>query len=442
MAKMNATGSNRAAAVGEWELIDVTLLKPAARIVRKHPAAKRRTVEKSISEQGIVSPIIINSANVIVDGNLRVDVARKLGFRQVPAVRVEHLSDAELRAYALAANKLPGNATYDLDALRIEFEEIRTDAPNLDLTLTGFTIGEVDRVIGNHAATLYDDLEEDDSSEVAVEPLAQRGDLYALGEHRIICGDSLDATILAQLMDGELADCCFTDPPYNVKINGHVSGAGKHAEFAMASGEMSRPQFEEFLLRALANIEGEMRNGAIGFICMDHAHMGELVLATEAVFDQRLNICVWDKGRGGMGSFYRSQHELIAVVKKGFEPHRNNVELGKNGRNRTNIWSYPGLQGGSKALKLHPTVKPVAMIAEALLDVTAPGEIVLDPFGGSGSVLIAAEKLSRRARLVEFEPLYIDRTIARWEKLTGQKAVLLSRENKSSPMVAEVEECK
>jgi DNA modification methylase len=421
-------------------LVDVAGLKSAARIVRKHPAAKRRTVEADIRQHGIISPVIINAADVIVDGHLRVDIARKLGFRQVPAVRVEHLSDPELRAFAIAANKLPAIANYDLDALRLEFEEICADAPTIDLSLTGFTIGEVDRIVGNHSAALYDDLEDDASLDVPVVPCAQSGDLYALGDHRLICGNSLDADVLARLMDGELADCCFTDPPYNVKINGHVSGAGKHAEFAMASGEMSRPQFEEFLLRALANIEYEMRDGAIGFICMDHAHMGELILATEAVFDQRLNICIWDKGRGGMGSLYRSQHELVAVVKKGFEPHRNNVELGKHGRNRTNIWSFPGLKGNAKALKLHPTVKPVALIAEALLDVSAPNDVVLDPFGGSGSTLIAADRISRRARLVEFEPLYVDCTIARWEKLTGQKAILLERTHEAPSPIARAEQ--
>jgi DNA modification methylase len=232
-------------------------------------------------------------------------------------------------------------------------------------------------------------------------------------------------------MHGDLAETVFTDPPYNVKINGHVSGTGQHAEFAMASGEMSSAEFTGFLELTLGNMASALADGGIAFVCMDHAHVGELLDAGEVVFDHRLNICVWDKGQGGMGALYRSQHELVAVFKKGDAPHRNNIALGKNGRNRTNVWSFPGMVGFSssrkKALELHPTVKPVALIAEALLDVTAPGDVVLDAFGGSGSTLIAAEKTGRRARLVEFDPRYVDRIVGRWEKLTGRTAELLDR---------------
>lgn len=439
--KVMRTGSNHSSAVGRWEEVELASLKSAARLTRKHSGAKKRSVEASIREYGILDPITINSTGVIVDGHLRVEIAAKLGFRTVPVIRIEHLNDVELRAYAIAANKLPGVAHYDVDALRLEFEEIRADAPVLDLTLTGFTIGEVDRLSNNYLAGRYDDLDEEEPSELSEPASAQRGDLYALGEHRLLCGDSLDCDVLTRLMAGERASCCFTDPPYNVKINGHVSGSGKHAEFAMASGEMSGPEFEHFLLTAFANIEAHLRDGAIAFICMDHAHLSELLFAGDAVFDGRLNICTWDKGRGGMGSLYRSQHEQVAVYKKGTTPHINNVELGKHGRNRTNVWSFPGMAGFGKgrkrALDLHPTVKPVALVAEALLDVTAPGDLVLDPFGGSGSTLIAAERISRRAKLVEFDPIYVDRTVARWEKMTGKRAELLHRaDGAASPAVS------
>ncbi|KQR80517.1 hypothetical protein ASG07_15365 [Sphingomonas sp. Leaf343] len=385
----------------------------------------------------MLNPVAINSSNVIVDGHLRVEIAHKLGLRTVPVIRIAHMSDAELRAYAIAANKLPAVANYDINALRIELDEIRAEIPTINLTLTGFTIGEMDRITGNHQAGIYDDLDEDEVPPAPVEVSARRGDLYALGKHRLICGDSLDPMTLTTLMDGELATCCFTDPPYNVKINGHVSGTGRHAEFAMASGEMTRSDFETFLITALENIAGVLTNGAIAFVCMDHAHIGELLMAGDAVFDERLNICVWDKGRGGMGSLWRSQHELIAVFKTGDGPHINAVELGRHGRNRTNLWSFPGMtgfgRGKKKALELHPTVKPVALVAEALLDVTDQGQVVLDPFGGSGSTLIAAERIQRRARLVEFDPVYVDRIIARWEKLTGGKAELLSRDDSALP---------
>ena len=435
--KTARTGSNRSSASCAWEEIEVASLHPATRRTRTHPGSKRRSLEGSIREYGILDPVTINSANVIVDGHLRVELARKLGFRTVPTIRVAHLSDAELRAYAIAANKLPAVANYDLQELRLEFEEIRADAPEIDLTLTGFTIGEVDRIAGNHAAGLYDDLDEVDDPPPAAVPVSRLGDVYALGDHRLICGDSLEHSTVSRLMDGDEADAAFTDPPYNVRVNGHVSGSGKHAEFAMASGEMTRPQFEQFLISALGNIAAVMRDGAIAFVCMDHAHLGELLIAGDETFDARINICVWDKGRGGMGSLWRSQCEHIAVFKKGTAPHVNAVELGKNGRNRTNVWSFPGMagfgRGRKKALELHPTVKPVALIAEALLDVTAPGALVLDPFGGSGSTLIACERIGRRARLVELDPIYVDRIIARWEKLTGSKAVLLARAEQELP---------
>lgn len=424
-------GSNRSTLVGKWEEVATGSLRPAARRTRSHPGHKRKLLEASILQHGILDPLTISAAGVIVDGHLRWEVAKELKLRTVPVISIGYLNEAELRAHAIAANKLPSVANYQIDELRLELNEIKAELPEIDLTLTGFTVGEIDRIDGRYAAGRYDDLDETNVPEETEPPVAQRGDLYALGEHRLICGDSLDPDVFARLMGSDVAHCCFTDPPYNVKINGHVSGSGQHQEFAMASGEMSSGEFENFLLKALGHIDYSMADGALAFVCMDHAHIKELTMAGAAVFGQQLNIIVWDKGHGGMGSLWRSQHEFIAVFKKGDEPHINNVQLGKNGRNRTNVWSYPGMAGGGKrrkkALELHPTVKPVALIAEALLDVTAPGHIVLDPFGGSGSTLIAAERIERRARLIEYEPIYVDRTIARWERMTGQKAELISR---------------
>ena len=222
-AKVPNAGSNRAAAIGEWDQVELAALKPAVRRTRTHPSHKQRTLEASIREHGLLDPVTINAGNVIVDGHLRVEIARKLGFRTVPVIRIAHLNDAELRSYAIAANKLPSVANYDFDALRVELEEIQAELPALDLTLTGFSVGEIDRIVGNHAASRYDDLDELDPPRCDVAPVAQRGDLYAFGHHRLICGDSLDADTIAAVMDGEEASCCFTDPPYNVKINGHVS---------------------------------------------------------------------------------------------------------------------------------------------------------------------------------------------------------------------------
>jgi DNA modification methylase len=415
-------------------MVAVAALVPAARRTRSHGTRKRQLLEQSICASGMLDPITINSANVVVDGHLRLEIATKLGFREVPVIRISHLSDAELRAHAIAANKLPAVATYDLDLLRLEFEEIRAEIPKIDLTLTGFTISEMDRLDGHYLAGVYDDLDEDPPADPA-DAVAKRGDLYALGDHRLICGDSLDPATYEALMGTDRATCCFTDPPYNVKIQGNVTRSAAHAEFAFASGEMSQTEFECFLRTTLGNARGQLTDGAIAFVCMDHAHLLELLSVGGEVFSERLNVCMWDKGRGGMGSLYRSQHECVAVFKNGTAAHINNIMLGKNGRDRTNVWSFPGMNGFGKGRKkardLHPTVKPVALIAEALLDVTASGDVVLDPFGGSGSTLIAAERTCRRARLIELEPVYVDRTIARWEKLTGKTADLLHREPES-----------
>lgn len=431
------SGSNRASAFGRWELVVVGDLRPAARLTRTHPGWKRRALEADIREFGILDPLTINADNVIVDGNLRHEIATALGLPTVPVIRIEHLSDAELRAHAIAANKLPAVANFDLDALRIEFEEIRAELPKFEIVRTGFSIGEVDRITGHHLAGLYDDLDGPDEPVPEGPSIAQRGDLYQLGNHRLICGDSLDAAVLSRLMGPDPARCCFTDPPYNVKVNGHISSSGMHPEFAVASGELSVDEFTAFLAAALSNLAGHLSDGAIAFVCMDHAHLPELLEAGGAVFDDRLNVCVWDKGQGGQGALYRSQHELIVVFKKGRAPHLNNVALGKHGRYRTNIWSFPGMggfgKGRKKARELHPTVKPVALVAEALLDVTAPGDVVLDPFGGSGSTLVAAERINRHARLVEFEPRYVDRTIARWERMTGAKAELVVEAPPNNP---------
>jgi DNA modification methylase len=427
---LRSRGSNKSAAVGDWELVATADLIPAVRRTRTHSGKKRQLLESGIREYGIVDPITINSANIIVDGHLRYEVAQKLGFATVPVVRISHLSDAELRAYAIAANKLPSVANYDLDALRIELEEIRAEAPRIDLSLTGFTIGEMDRLDGRYLAGQYDDLD-DDISPKATASFVRHGEIYALGSHRIICGDSLDPAIWQVLMDGEVARSCFTDPPYNVKIQGHVTSSGQHGEFAMASGEMSQSEFEQFLSVVLINVRASLVDGGTAFVCMDHAHLLELLRAGEQVFEERLNICMWDKGRGGMGALYRSQYECVAVFKNGSAPHLNNVALGKNGRDRTNVWSFPGMigtgKGKRKARELHPTVKPVALVAEALLDVTAPGDCIVDPFGGSGSTLIAAERIGRKARLIELEPTYVECTIARWQKLTGKKAELVDQ---------------
>ena len=253
------------------------------------------------------------------------------------------------------------------------------------------------------------------------------GDLWQLGRHRLLCGDARHRQGFDCLLDGGCADLVFTDPPYNVAIDGHVCGLGRirHREFAMGAGEMSQQAFTGFLRLTLGHAAACCRDGAIAFVCMDWRHLGELLAAGQAVFSELKNLCVWNKTNGGMGSFYRSKHELVLVFKIGNSPHTNTFGLGDSGRYRTNVWDYAGvntLRSGRIAdLAMHPTVKPVALVADAIRDCSRRGETVLDPFGGSGTTLIAAEKTGRRARLIEFDPAYCDQILRRFERVTGEQ---------------------
>ena len=432
MAKQSTrqSGSNVAAIHPKCEQVSLADLKPAARRIRAHSADKLARLERSLLKGGLISPVIINEAGVIVDGHARIAVAQRLGWAEISAIRVKHLSDEDLRLYAIAANRMPADATIDLDALRLELEEIELSLPRIDLTLSGYSMPEVDSMRGTFRAAQLTDLVDDvPALPNAGSAVSVVGDMWKLKDHFLLCGDSTDPMVLARLMGGDCADQINTDPPYNVVIDGHVSGMGKvrHREFAMACGEMSKPQFRDFLTLALTASAAHLADGGLAYVFMDHAHLGELLEAGDQVFTERKAICVWDKGTGGMGSLYRNAHELVTVFKKGTAKHVNNVQLGKHGRNRTTIWRYPGIvkqgKGRAKALSLHPTVKPVAMIADAILDSSPRAGIILDPFGGSGTTLIAAEVTSRRARLIELDPLYVDTIIERFEILSGAEAI-------------------
>ena len=303
---------------------------------------------------------------------------------------------------------------------------------DFDVELTGFSLVEIDQVLDEAADAdpVAKDAPEDKVPIIAGPPVSQKGDLWLLGRHKLLCGDTRNSADLDRLLGNERADLVFTDPPYNVAIDGNVCGLGsvKHREFAFASGEMSRSQFITFLTDTLGNIARHMRNGAIAYVCMDWRHASEVLEAGEAVFTEYKNLVVWNKTNGGMGAFYRSKHELIFVFKNGDAAHTNSFGLGDTGRYRTNVWDYPGVSsigaGRAEELAMHPTVKPVALIADALRDCSRRGEIVLDGFGGSGSTLIAAEKTGRAARLIEYDEVYCDTIIRRWEQVTGKRAKL------------------
>ena len=297
------------------------------------------------------------------------------------------------------------NAGWDKELLAIELQGLIE--AKYDLDLTGFSIGDADIIIGEarEASTDALDAAENEIIEPAAVAVTRPGDIWQLGRHRLICGDAQDAGVYAALLEGTRVDAIFTDPPYNVPIDGHVSGLGetKHREFAFAAGEMSQEAFTAFLKTTLGHAAAACRDGAITFVCMDWRHLGELIAAGEAVFSELKNVCVWNKTNGGMGTFYRSKHEMVFAFKVGTAPHTNTFGLGDGGRYRTNVWDYAGVntmkKGRKEEIEMHPTVKPVALVADAILDVTPRGAAVLDPFGGSGTTLIAAEKTGRVARL-------------------------------------------
>lgn len=401
-------------------------LAPYKRNAKLHPLKQIRQIANSIRQFGFINPIIIDDKHEIIAGHGRFEAAKLLKLDKVPSIRVEHLSEEEVRAYRLADNQLTLNSGYDDSLLRIELTELSAIELDFDLEITGFETAQIDLLIEGNSN--FDDpaniLPEIDESSAAI---TRTGDIWLLGKHRLICGDSTIAETYQSLMQDDKAQMVFTDPPYNVPVDGHVCGSGKvkHREFAMASGEMTEEQFICFLEQFIQHSIASSKDGSLHYIFMDWRHIYELIAAGRTYYSELKNICVWNKDNGGMGSLYRSKHELAAIFKAGTAPHINNVELGKHGRYRTNVWDYRGANSFGRQqddLKLHPTVKPVALIMDAIKDCTKRNQVVLDPFAGSGSTLISCEKTQRIARCIELDPLYCDVIIRRWQELTGKKA--------------------
>lgn len=415
------------------EYVRIDALRDNARSARRHSKKKIAQLADSIEKLGFNVPLIIDQQSTILAGHARVVAAKLVGMDEVPVVRVSHLSDVEARAFMLADNKFALNACWDFEVLADELKEL-VDV-GFDAVLTGFSQTEIDLTIcGAEEATAVKAAKAPENlvPTPPSTPVTREGDLWQLGRHRVLCGDARNQACYVRLLEGEQVDMLFTDPPYNVPIAGNVSGLGKvvHDDFAMACGEMSQEEFTAFLTQTLSPAAASSRDGAIAFVWMDWRHTGELIEAGKTVFSELKNICVWNKLRAGMGAFYRSQHEFVFVFKVGTAPHTNNFGLGETGRHRSNVWDCHGVNAltaeGAEALEMHPTVKPVSLIVDALLDCSRRGETVLDPFGGSGSTLIAAQKCGRVARLVEYEPRYCDTIIARFEKYTGEPAILVA----------------
>jgi hypothetical protein len=349
----------------EYIILESLTLNP--RNARTHSRKQVQQIAKSISEFGFTSPLLVDEKNVIIAGRGRLAAAQQLNLLEVPCIRLSHLTSTQKKALALADNRIPLNAGWDDELLALELKDILEDT-QFDIGITGFRLAEIDGVIealgvdepNNPRDEKLPALDEDNT-------VTRPGDVWTLGRHRLICGDALDSQVVKTLMAGELAQMVFCDPPYNVKIS-EVSGLGKakHREFAMASGEMTPAEFTSFLSNAFKNLAAHSADGSIHFICVDWKHQSEILDTGKQVYTELKNLVIWDKGVGGLGSFYRSRFELVFAFKNGTAPHINTFELGQHGRYRTNVWQYRGMNsfgsGRDEGLASHPTPKPVAMI--------------------------------------------------------------------------------
>jgi DNA modification methylase len=436
---MKQTKNTRVPSLGRYDdlrleisQIPIADLKANESNPRIHTLGEIRKLAKSISAFGFVSPILIDGNRLIICGHGRIEAMKLLERKTVPALRIDHLSPAQVRALMIADNRLAELPSWDEKLLAEHFKALSAVELDFELDATGFEVGEIDLLIEGLSADGATDCDEaDELPECNSITVARAGDLYLLGRNRVYCGDCLDVCSYSLLMEKHQATMVFTDPPYNVPIGGHAGGLGKiqHKNFKMASGEMNQPEFINFLSSVCNLLVRHSKRGSVHFVCMDWRHTHELLIAGREAYDSLLNICVWTKTNGGMGSLYRSQHEFVFVYKNGKSAHRNNVELGRHGRYRTNVWAYSGINSFGRhgdegnLLELHPTTKPVALVADAILDVSARGDIVLDPFLGSGTTVIAAERTGRVCYGIEIDPIYVDTAIRRWQKFTDLSAI-------------------
>lgn len=411
------------------EIVSLLNLTPNPRNPRIHSWKQIQKIVESILAFGWTLPILIDADNVIIAGHGRFLAAKALGLAAVPVLRIDDMTPTQRQAYMIADNKLAEESGWDREQLSQEFQVLLETDLDFNILATGFDMGEIDVLIeeaNEPVSEAADDVPVVQSDSL---PVTQPGTLWQIGPHRLLCGNALDPSAYDALLNYENAQMVFTDPPYNVPIDGHVCGLGavKHADFPMASGEMTEVQFSAFLKGVLQLVSANSFEGAILDVCMDWRHLHELLTAGRAVDLELKNLCVWNKTNGGMGSLYRSKHELVAVFKSGKAPHINNVALGSHGRYRSNVWDYAGANTFSadrdETLAMHPTVKSVALVKDAILDCSNRGGIILDPFAGSGTTLIAAEQAGRVARCMELDPNYVDVAIRRFRSLTGIDAV-------------------
>jgi DNA modification methylase len=412
------------------EMIGLELLRAPSRQLRRQAERKLVKLMASMKRFGFIVPILITPGHELITGVARVEAARRLNLKHVPAISIHGLSEAEIRAFRIADNRLVELGEWDEENLALELRELSTLDLDFSLELTGFETAEIDLRIDGLSEGKDGADPADAHPPLPAMPTSRTGDVWLLGDHRLVCGNALVDEAYAAVMQGELARLVMTDPPYNVEIDGHVGGLGRHHHrpFAMATGEMTEEQFTAFLEGVLRQSRRNLMPDGLALCFMDWRHVHEITTAQRRTDLDLINVCCWVKTNGGMGSLYRSRHELAFLFGDRRAGYANNVQLGRFGRYRTNVWEYAGVNAFGKTrdqdLSDHPTVKPVALVADAIRDVTLRGEVVLDPFVGSGTTILAAERTGRRARAIEIDPVYVDVAIRRWCDLTGKTALL------------------
>ncbi|MDR6305813.1 DNA modification methylase [Nitrobacter vulgaris] len=410
--------------------LSIREIKINPRNAHTHSKTQIRQIAESIRGLCFGAPVLVDEKLNLIAGEGRLKAAELLGLEKIPTVQLLGLSEVQKRALALADNKIASNAGWDRKRLAIELPELGELLlqESLDISITGFSPAEIDQLQIDFEECSADPADEIAQGWQSGPIVSKRGSLWFLDQHRILCGDARSENDLDRLMGSNRATFAFLDVPYNVRVRSIGSrGRIKHAEFAFASGEMSTSEYGVFLRQTLSNASRLSADGAVHFVCCDWRHVTDVVDAGSVAYGDTLNIVVWVKSNAGQGSFYRSQHEFIVVFRVGKAAHLNNIELGRHGRSRSNVWHYRGVNtfgvGRMQELRAHPTVKPVALVSDAIRDCTRRRDVVLDTFSGSGTTIMAAERVGRRACAIEVEPRYVDVAVRRWQAFTGKDAV-------------------